>query len=122
VNIQSSRIDKFVRDLMSHSIRDDIRRSETRCQFALGIRDEAGVHRIVIRAPTAWRCCRPIVVMAGIVFALPNVNEVPEDFPATVLWQFRIASLGGQLIMWTTLGLLFGVVAERLFAQYPSTS
>jgi predicted cobalt transporter CbtA len=62
-----------------------------------------------------------IVVMAGVAFALPNVNEVPEDFPATVLWQFRIASLGGQLIMWTTLGLLFGVAAERLFAQHRST-
>jgi hypothetical protein len=29
-----------------------------------------------------------IVVMAGVAFALPGVNEVPEDFPATVLWQF----------------------------------
>ena len=58
-----------------------------------------------------------IVVMAGVAFALPNVNEVPEGFPATVLWQFRVASLGGQLIMWATLGLLFGVAAERLFAH-----
>ena len=63
-----------------------------------------------------------IVVMTGVAFALPNVNEVPEDFPATVLWQFRIASLGGQLIMWTTLGLLFGVFAEHQFAQQRSTS
>ena len=63
-----------------------------------------------------------IVVMAGVAFALPSVNEVPEDFPATVLWQFRIASLGAQLIMWTTLGLLFGVAAERLFAQHRLTS
>lgn len=63
-----------------------------------------------------------IVVMAGVAFALPSLNEVPEDFPATVLWQFRIASLGGQLIMWTTLGLLFGVAAERQFAQHRSTS
>ena len=63
-----------------------------------------------------------IVVMTCVALALPNVNEVPEDFPATVLWQFRIASLGGQLIMWTTLGLLFGVVAERQFAQHHSTS
>jgi hypothetical protein len=62
-----------------------------------------------------------IVVIAVVAFALPAVNEVPEDFPATVLWQFRIASLGGQLIMWTTLGLLFGVAAERLFAQHRLT-
>jgi Probable cobalt transporter subunit (CbtA) len=63
-----------------------------------------------------------IVVIAVVAFALPTVNEVPEDFPATVLWQFRIASLGGQLIMWTTLGLLFGVAAERQFSQHRSTS
>ena len=63
-----------------------------------------------------------IVVMAGVAFALPGVNEVPEDFPATVLWQFRIASLGAQLIMWTTLGLVFGVAAERQFAQHSLTA
>jgi predicted cobalt transporter CbtA len=63
-----------------------------------------------------------IVVMAVVAFALPEVNEVSQDFPATVLWQFRIASLGGQVILWTTLGLLFGVAAERLFAQHPSAS
>jgi predicted cobalt transporter CbtA len=67
-------------------------------------------------------CGAYIVVMAIVAFVLPNVNEVPEDFPATVLWQFRVASLGGQLIMWTTLGLLFGVAAERQLAQHRSTS
>ena len=52
------------------------------------------------------------VLVAGLV--LPSINEVPETFPAVVLWQFRIASAGAQLIMWTTIGLLFGAVAERL--------
>jgi hypothetical protein len=42
---------------------------------------------------------------------------VPEGFPAAVLWQFRIASLGGQAIMWGALGLLFGVAAERVVAE-----
>lgn len=59
-----------------------------------------------------------VIIMVVVTFAFPNVNEVPEDFPATVLWQFRVASFGGQLIMWTTLGLLFGVLAERQLAQY----
>ncbi|MFG1418980.1 CbtA family protein [Xanthobacter sp. V0B-10] len=49
--------------------------------------------------------------------ALPSVNEVPEQFPATLLWQFRLASLGIQAIIWTTLGLLFGYVAERYLAN-----
>jgi predicted cobalt transporter CbtA len=57
-----------------------------------------------------------IVIMTGVGLALPDVNEVPEEFPATVLWQFRVASFGGQAIMWATLGLLFGVFAERQMA------
>jgi predicted cobalt transporter CbtA len=58
-----------------------------------------------------------VVIVSGVAMALPDVNEVPEAFPATVLWQFRIASLGGQAIMWGALGLLFGVAAERIFAE-----
>jgi predicted cobalt transporter CbtA len=51
------------------------------------------------------------VLVVGLL--MPGVNEVPEGFPATVLWQFRIASLGAQAIMWATLGLAFGAVTER---------
>ena len=51
------------------------------------------------------------VVVAGL--ALPAINEVPEAFPAVVLWRFRIASLGSQAIMWATLGLGFGALTER---------
>jgi len=54
-----------------------------------------------------------VVLVSGVALVLPEVNEVPEGFPATVLWQFRIASLGGQAVMWGALGLLFGVAAER---------
>jgi predicted cobalt transporter CbtA len=55
-----------------------------------------------------------IVVVAGLL--LPVVNEVPSDFPAVVLWKFRVASMGAQFIMWATFGVLFGVLAERAFA------
>jgi predicted cobalt transporter CbtA len=58
-----------------------------------------------------------VVVVVGL--ALPPVNEVPAEFPAVVLWRFRIASVGAQLIMWTTIGLLFGTVAERTLALQP---
>jgi predicted cobalt transporter CbtA len=46
-----------------------------------------------------------IVVMSCVAFVLPDVNEVREGFPATLLWQFRMASLGGRAIMWATFGL-----------------
>jgi hypothetical protein len=60
-----------------------------------------------------------LVVVIVVGLALPPVNEVPAEFPAVVLWRFRIASAGAQLIMWTTLGLLFGALAERVLASPP---
>jgi predicted cobalt transporter CbtA len=56
-------------------------------------------------------CYIVFVAIAGLL--LPAVNEVPEHFPAVVLWNFRIASIGAQLIMWATLGLLFGALSHR---------
>jgi hypothetical protein len=56
-----------------------------------------------------------IVVTAGMLI-LPPVNEVPADFSATTLWSFRLASLGLEVVLWTTLGLAFGFFAEKQFA------
>ena len=56
-----------------------------------------------------------IVSVAGSLF--PVINEVPEQFSAVLLWKFRVASLGIQLVLWTTLGLVFGAVAERKLSQ-----
>ncbi|MBK5417317.1 CbtA family protein [Pseudomonas sp. TH31] len=53
-----------------------------------------------------------IMAVAGYLFA--TINEVPETFSAVLLWKFRVASLGIQLVLWTTVGLVFGWVAERV--------
>jgi len=58
-----------------------------------------------------------IVIVATAGLLLPPINEVPELFPAVVLWKFRVASIGAQLIMWTTLGLLFGALTQRAAAN-----
>jgi hypothetical protein len=52
-----------------------------------------------------------IVAISGLL--LPAINEVPELFPAVVLWKFRIASVGAQFILWATLGLLFGAWVQH---------
>lgn len=54
-----------------------------------------------------------LVAVGVVAWFLPVVDEVPDAFPAVVLWQFRIASLGAQLLVWATLGLLFGALTER---------
>jgi len=58
-----------------------------------------------------------VVVIAIAQFGLPAIDEVPSDFPATILWHFRVASIGMQLILWTTLGLAFGWMAERCLSS-----
>jgi hypothetical protein len=57
-----------------------------------------------------------IVVVAVAMLILPAINEVPADFSAAVLWRFRLASLGIETVLWTALGLVFGVLAERQLA------
>ena len=54
-------------------------------------------------------------ILAGILssgfawlFGEPQVDHA--------LWRFRLASLGIEAVLWTTLGLTFGVVAERHLA------
>ncbi|UWF52239.1 CbtA family protein [Pseudomonas sp. N3-W] len=54
-----------------------------------------------------------VVVMAVAGALFPTINEVPTDFSAVLLWKFRVASLGIQLVLWTTVGLTFGWLAER---------
>jgi hypothetical protein len=57
-----------------------------------------------------------VVVIAVAQYALPAINEVPDQFSAAVLWRFRVASLGIHAVLWTTIGLLFGTLTERAMA------
>ena len=61
-----------------------------------------------------------LIVVVVVELVLPPINEVPAEFSAVVLWRFRIASLGAQLIMWTTTGLLFGALTERAVHTRPT--
>jgi len=58
-----------------------------------------------------------VVVIALVQTLLPDVNEVPEDFPAVVLWRFREASLAIQVVLWGGIGLGFGWLTERSLQQ-----
>ncbi len=54
-----------------------------------------------------------VVIIAAVQLSMPTINEVPAAFPAVLLWKFRVAAIGMQVIMWTTVGLLFGAMVER---------
>jgi len=53
-----------------------------------------------------------VIVVARLI--LPTINEVQDGFPADLLWQFRLVSLGLQLVLWAGIGLMFGPQAERV--------
>ncbi|MFJ5897837.1 CbtA family protein [Streptomyces sp. NPDC093064] len=62
-------------------------------------------------------------VVIGLAYAfLPVVNEVPADFPATLLWRFRLSALAMQTVLWGGFGLLFGELAQRLLNPRPATA
>ncbi len=54
------------------------------------------------------------VAMIVVQFVLPTIQEVPADFPAALLWEFRVSALGMQVILWAAIGVFFGWSADRL--------
>ena len=70
-----------------------------------------------------------IAAIAIVMLILPTIDETPgplrdnagnmvyEGFPADDLYQFRLYSLGTQVVMWTTIGLVFAVLAARLLDE-----
>lgn len=52
-----------------------------------------------------------LVAIADVI--LPSLDEIPADFPADVIWNFRVATVGTQAVIWATLGLGFGALVNR---------
>lgn len=53
------------------------------------------------------------VVAVGVMFLVLPAAPDPGEFPAGFLWDFRLSSLGTQLVLWTGLGVIFGLLCER---------
>lgn len=56
------------------------------------------------------------IVLAAALF-LPVVNEIPADFPATTLWQFRFGNLATQFTLWTALTIVFAYGAQHAMTR-----
>lgn len=56
-----------------------------------------------------------LVALSGAL--MPSINEMPEGFSPDVLWHFRVATLGTHAVLYATLGLAFGALAERWISQ-----
>ncbi|WP_431046107.1 CbtA family protein [Streptomyces sp. P1-3] len=55
-------------------------------------------------------------VAIAFVFLPGNGDAVKDSFPADVLWEFRLASLGIQAVLWTVFAIVFGALAHRALA------
>jgi hypothetical protein len=62
-----------------------------------------------------------IAVAGGLALWLPVVEEIPADFPAWLIWQFRLSSLGTQAVLWGGLGIGFGIASYRAAQQRAPT-
>jgi len=67
-------------------------------------------------APDPARLSGQVLVYVALVvvaaLALPPTGD-PISAPANLVWHFRMASAGGQLVMWSVLGMAFGMLAWR---------
>jgi predicted cobalt transporter CbtA len=61
-----------------------------------------------------------LVTVVAAYLILPAINEVPGSFPATLLWKFRLASLGTQTTLWLLLGLGYAAAIDRRTAKVDS--
>ncbi|MFE9190283.1 CbtA family protein [Micromonospora sp. NPDC007208] len=89
-----------------------------------------GYRSVGAQAPTWQRAAAAVggfvLVTAVSYVVMPSFQEVPADFPATLLWDFRLASLGTQVVLWTGIGLLFAALMHherrrRAATALPST-
>jgi predicted cobalt transporter CbtA len=55
-----------------------------------------------------------LLVTLGAVALLPRYDEVPADFPASVLYSFRTGSFVTSLALWAVLGVVLAELAHRL--------
>ncbi|MFI6680603.1 CbtA family protein [Kribbella sp. NPDC050470] len=58
-----------------------------------------------------------LVTIVAAYLILPAINEVPGSFPATLLWQFRFASLGTQATLWLLLGFGYAAAVDHRLSR-----
>ncbi|WP_072805687.1 CbtA family protein [Rhodococcoides yunnanense] len=72
---------------------------------------------VAAQQSVAVRVAAPLAafgVVVGVGYALlPGIDEVGADFPATLLWDFRLSSLATQATLWIALGLVFAFLTDR---------
>lgn len=53
-----------------------------------------------------------LLLLGAAFFALPPAVE-PDGIPSGLLWDFRMASIGGQAVLWACTGVILGLLSMR---------
>jgi len=61
------------------------------------------------------------VVTGLAAWLLPGIDEVPADFSADLLWQFRMASLTVQAFLWLVTGVLLATMISAVVRKAAAT-
>ena len=77
--------------------------------------------RLAVRTGSWWAALLAgagYLLVCGVALGLlPSYDEVPTDFPASVLYEFRAGSFVTQLALWAVLGVVLAELAHRLVRQ-----
>ena len=76
-----------------------------------GVRRWSGVPGVVAGAATY------VAIVGVAALAFPKVDEL-GDFPAGILWDFRVASLLTLLALWAVIGAALTVLVDRTWRQH----
>ena len=74
------------------------------------------VHQRTDRAELRWITAAGVAVVGGaaiLLLAPSGIVEIPAAIPASLVWEFRIGSLGQIAGQWLGIGLACGVLAHR---------
>lgn len=83
-------------------------------RLAIRLRDRGRPEHLVWGAAVSLYA----VAAAAALVVMPASPDT-VDVPAALLWRFRIASLGGSLLLWAVLGWVLGFLAQREDGEIP---
>jgi predicted cobalt transporter CbtA len=63
-----------------------------------------------------------VIIMSAVIILMPAYDEVPASFPGSLLYEFRVASLGTRLTLWAVLGVILAELVHRLIRSRPLAS
>jgi hypothetical protein len=77
--------------------------------YAARVLRERGVSAPARQTAVGLGLAAAVTVLFLVLPAAPS----PGDFPSGLLWNFRLSALGTQVVFWTGLGVVFGLLGER---------